>query len=747
MLNLSQKEAVLHVRGPLLILAGAGAGKTHTLTERIGHMVAEGIAPSSILAVTFTNKAAKEMRERIGKKLGCDFPVNPYQSRSTPLVGTFHSIGVYFLRLFADEVGLSKDFTIFDEDDRIRVVREALKESNVDDKQATPKQILGMISQAKNAGYTPKEYARNASSTIESLVARVFELYERRMAAVAAIDFDDILIKTLELLRKENVREHFWNRFEYFLVDEYQDTNDIQYQMVKILAAKHRNLCVVGDDWQGIYSWRGANIQNILSFERDYPDAKVVKLEQNYRSTKTVIAAANAVVKHNSEALEKTLWTDNPQGEKIRFLECVDDREESRRIAETIDDSEEKLGEWAILYRTNSQSRLLEEALIRKGIRYRVFGGVKFYERREIKDILSYIRLIFNPFDTVSLSRIINVPARKIGDKTLSVLLDYLHNYGMSFQELASHLEDVEELPAIGRKAVIEFGAIYLSLMEFAAEHSVKELMEHLVKKIDYEGYLKTFCASDEEIEDRKANLVEFANMASRYDGLEPKEGMSLFLQDIALITDMDEEKESANDVVSLMTIHLSKGLEFGNVIIAGSEEGLFPHSRSLFEPKALEEERRLMYVAMTRAKRQLFIVRAMERYTFGNFSANPPSRFLKEIPEECVEVVPYERKEYFGRLTGGGGGVSFAGTSTGTSSGVSTSGNSSVPSGQFASVRRSISANDPSAFSLGMRVRHVQFGVGTIVSLSGEIGEIAFPPPYGIKKLSLKLAPIEPLS
>jgi DNA helicase II / ATP-dependent DNA helicase PcrA len=405
-----------------LILAGAGAGKTHTLTERVAYLVREiGIPMESILCLTFTNKAAKEMRERIGKKLGVNLPqVQPYRESGIPIIGTFHSVGVYFLRMFIDRIGYARNFVIFDEDDKVKLVKSILREKGIDEKEVPAKQVTAAISGAKNEGLNADGLRRTAQSYAMSIAADIYVELERRMREMNALDFDDILLKVHELLKVPEVLAYFQNRFAYIMVDEYQDTNEIQYQIVKMLGAASRNVAVVGDDWQGIYSWRGANIKNIIHFERDYPDAKVVKLEQNYRSTKTVIEAANAVIKNNKEALEKTLWTDNPKGEKILELELEGEREEAREIARLISEDARgngKYREWAILYRTNSQSRSLEEALITKGIQYRIYGGLKFYERKEIKDMLAYLRLIHNRSDQASFSRIINVPARKIGDK------------------------------------------------------------------------------------------------------------------------------------------------------------------------------------------------------------------------------------------------------------------------------------------------------------------------------------------
>jgi len=454
MLNPSQQLAVDHLTGPLLILAGAGAGKTHTLTERIATLIQErGVAPESILAVTFTNKAAKEMRERLGKKLGRDTAnMNPYRSSGFPLVGTFHSVGIFFLRSFIEHLGYDKNFVIYDEDDKLRLMKSLIKARNLDEKEVAPRAVIGAISQAKNQGITAAKYDTIVNNYFQSMVRDIYIAYEKALVENNALDFDDILLRMHDLLQIPEVLEQLQNRYEYIFVDEYQDTNDIQYKTIKLLASKHKNLSVVGDDWQGIYGWRGANIKNILSFQKDFPGATVVKLEQNYRSTKTIIAGANAVIKCNKEALDKTLWTDNEEGGKIQLIEAVSEKHEAELIVKEIKEGAQELNKWAILYRTNSQSRLIEEALIRAGIQYKIYGGQRFYERKEVKDILAYMRLLFNPLDTMSLKRIINVPSRKIGEKSVEVFLHYVHNFRAPFSEVVEGIDEMDELTPQARR-------------------------------------------------------------------------------------------------------------------------------------------------------------------------------------------------------------------------------------------------------------------------------------------------------
>ncbi len=522
MLNEFQKQAVLHIDGPMLILAGAGAGKTHTLTERVGYLVLDvGIPAGSILCVTFTNKAAREMRDRIGKKLGFEAErINPYRSSGIPTIGTFHSIGVYFLRLFIDRIGYSKNFVILDEDDKLKLIKQILADRKLDEKESPPKQIIAMISHGKNEGMDAGMLRRSATSYAASIGAEVAEELEKRMRAMNALDFDDILLRVSDLLKIPEVKEYFHTRYGYIMVDEYQDTNEIQYRIIRSLAEKSRNLAVVGDDWQGIYSWRGANIKNILHFEHDYPDARIVKLEQNYRSTKTVIEAANSVIKHNREALEKTLWTDNESGEKIVEIEAGDEKEECREIAKMIDtsiDSGDGYKDWAILYRTNAQSRSIEEALITKSIPYRIYGGVKFYERKEIKDILAYLRIIHNQSDRVSFTRIINVPSRKIGEKSLEQITTLADQISADPITTIHHGCEIGAFTGGLKNSLIAFREIYERLSTFAKSHSVRETLEEVTRETRYIEYLEAEYGK-EDAESHIENVKEFANLAARYE-------------------------------------------------------------------------------------------------------------------------------------------------------------------------------------------------------------------------------------
>lgn len=742
-LNPAQQEAVLTIDWPLLINAWAWSGKTHTITERVVHMIENrGIDPRAIFCVTFTNKAAREMRERIGRRLGLDMEnVNPFRNSRLPTVGTFHSVASFFLRMFIDKIGYGKDFVIYDSDDCVRLTKEIMKRQNIDEKEFNPRAIHSMISGAKGKWLSPGEYSATVDSYAKSVVLEVYKEYAGRLKSDNALDFDDLLLLFRQILDIDEVVEYFHTRFRYFMVDEYQDTNLLQYEIIRILASHTRNLCVVGDDWQGIYSWRGADIQNILSFKKDYPEAKVINLEENYRSTQIIIDAANAVIKNNTNQMQKTLFTNNPVGEKIIMLDGLDEKHETELIATTIKNSE-NYGEWAILYRTNGQSRLIEESLIRKNIPYRVYGGVKFYERKEIKDILAYMRLIFNPGDSMSMKRIINVPSRKIGEKSLENFLSVLDREHMTIADFAENEFLINSLTGIGAKGIQSFCLTYKTLRELSQTASVAEVMESLIKRTSYLEYLKEEYTED-EYEGKVENVEEFLNMATRYDGMLYPENLATFLEDIALITDQDRNEDTSKESVSLMTIHLAKWLEFPHVIIAGAEEGVFPHSRSLLEAAAIEEERRLMYVAITRAKISLYISRAHERYTFGNYSANPKSRFVKEIPGDYIHVEENRgtAQSIFG---GGGAGFSTFGSAfwTGNSGGSSFfSSGATTPSSLPKSWAKK--KNDASEFAVGTRIRHPQYGAGTIVSIKEAIADIAFSG-SGIKKMNVEIAPIE---
>jgi len=684
------------------------------------------INPESILCVTFTNKAAREMKERIWNLLGVDgASVNIYRSRNFPLIGTFHSVWVYFLRLFIDKIGYDKNFTIWDEDDKVKLIKEILDEKNIDSKEFQARKIAGVISGAKNAWANSQTF--QVSSYYTQVVRDIFEEYEKKLKQYNILDFDDILTNTYKILQNKEVLDYFQNRFSYFLVDEYQDTNEVQYNIIKLLASKTRNLCVVWDDWQGIYSWRGATIKNILHFWKDYKDLVTVKLEQNYRSTKNIIHCANCVIKNNSGIIDKTLWTDNEVWDKINLIEAFNEKNEVEMVASIIDENLDEFKNFWILYRTNGQSRLIEEALLSKWIPYRVFGWLKFYERKEIKDILAYLRLIANPTDLLSLKRIINVPGRKIWPKSVETLVNYARNYWVSPLEIMDNVEEISELSAGAKRSISWFKEMYDNFVKFLPENSIELLMKHIIKTIWYEDYLRDDY-DWEELEWKLDNLKEFENMASRFTGLESQEALNMFLEEISLITDSSDEWKE-NIKVNLMTVHLSKWLEFDVVFIIWAEDGIFPHSRTFSEPKELEEERRLMYVAMTRAKKVLYISKARERYMFWNYSANPASRFIREIPTEFLEKIAssfsWDKKDYFKN--------SFSPQFLTSSDSL-----------DLKPKVRTIIHNNISNFSLWDKINHVKFWTGTIISMNWSFADIAFWSWIWIKKFNLEIAPVE---
>lgn len=733
--NEQQLRAVHTIDWPLLIIAGAGSGKTATLTGRISYMIGEKhISPSQILAVTFTNKAASEMKHRIGESIWMDIS-NSYRNPHIPYIGTFHSFWVFLLKEILSNtsicdkataaINIRKDFIIYDESDKVSIIKWIIKDDLwLIEKEYPPRQIAYYISDAKNKCISPEMYEKEIDSNIKEVVHNVYNRYEIKLQENNALDFDDILVKTLKLLEIPEILDHYQERYRYIMVDEYQDTNIPQYNIIKLLAGRYKNLAVVGDDWQSIYSWRWADMRNILNFKKDYPEAVVIKLEQNYRSTKTIIQSANTIIKNNKESLEKELWTDNQDGEKIIYAETYDDWAEANWIATNIKEYNWNLKDNLILYRTNSQSRKIEEALLKNSLPYRVVWWMKFYDRKEIKDILAYLKILHNSSDVVSFKRIINTPGRKIGAKSVQILDSYREQFGISYLQVIDNIEEVEELRNAAKLALAHFSDTYKELIKKSHEVEVSALISEIISQIGYREYLKTEF-SKEEVESKEDNLVELENVASEYNGMDPRESLSLFLEEVALITDMDT-KDERQDYVTLMTIHTSKWLEEKRVFVTWLEDGIFPHNRSLTDIKQLEEERRLMYVAMTRAKENLFLLRAKERFYFWEYIRNPESRFIKEIPADLME-----REEVWSS--------SFSGFSSSFSQ-VS----SSESIWTFASQKPKIN-NDVGTFSMWDKVHHHKFWNGIITSLDWELAEIAFPW-NGMKKMNIRIAPIKKL-
>ena len=630
-LNREQRLAAETLEGPVLILAGAGSGKTRALTWRVANLMDHGVPARAILALTFTNKAAKEMKARIASLVG-------EEPAEEAWISTFHSTCARILRRDIDKLGYARSFVIYDDDDQNAVLKEILKRLDIDDKFLPIKEIRSKLGDIKNKLMTPEEwYGRSAQDHRCRMILDVMKEYEKRMKALNALDFDDLLLRTLELLADHPpVLESYRQRFRYVLVDEYQDTNKAQYEMVRLLTSESRNLCVVGDDDQSIYGWRGADIRNILDFEKDYPDATVIKLEQNYRSTANILDAANQVIAHNTGRKDKRLWTEADGGEKIKIFCAGDERDEAAWIADNLRSlslNGEKLGDAAVLYRTNAQSRVMEEMLRRANIPYMIFGGQKFYERREIKDIIAYLRVIVNPADDISLRRIINVPKRSIGDSTVQEMLQYARERELP---LYSVLNDLP--PSLGsrpRKCVGEFALLMTMLGVLKDTMPLEAFVETLIEKT---GLKEQYVREDsDEARSRIENMDEFLGSVADFAREAEEPTLEEYLENIALMTDLDNQKDDRG-YVTLMTLHSAKGLEFRNVFIAGMEENIFPSYRSLMDENRLEEERRLMYVGITRARKRLYLSRARERTLYNQTNCNAPSRFMEEIPERLKE-------------------------------------------------------------------------------------------------------------
>jgi DNA helicase-2/ATP-dependent DNA helicase PcrA len=631
-LNPPQRAAVTADDGPLLIFAGAGSGKTRVLTHRIAWLIQQGRAePGEILAVTFTNKAAREMRGRVESLVNL--------SAGAIWMGTFHAIGVRILRRDGTADGIDRHFIIYDEGDRLAVIKRVMTELRLDEKRYPPSGMVALISRAKDEVISAEDQLKAAGTHNEELAAQIRLRYDAFLKQNNALDFDDLLMRTVWLFdRHPEVLEKYQKRFKYIMVDEYQDTNRAQYLMVRHLASRNRNLAVVGDDDQSIYMFRGADVRNILSFEHDYPDAKIVKLEQNYRSTQMILDAAYHVIKANPNRAEKRLWTDRPGGPKVVVAQTYDEQEEAQAVAREalrlVAEGDNRLGDIAVLYRTNAQSRALEEVLLRRGVPYRLIGGLRFYERREVKDVMAYLRLIANPQDTLSFSRIINVPRRKLGEKSLAQLGYWADAHGMSAWDALSRLDEMVDLTPAAKSSLAEFRDLINEVRAASQERRLVETIDLLLMRSGYERYVKDTGSDGDE---RWANVLELRGLASEYDGLPAGEGLQAFLEETALMSDVDTMVEGTQGL-TLITLHMVKGLEFPVVFMLGMEEGLFPHSRSLDSPAGLEEERRLAYVGMTRAKDRLYLFHAFRRHLWGNANLNVPSRFLADIPRELVD-------------------------------------------------------------------------------------------------------------
>ncbi|MGF7049216.1 DNA helicase-2/ATP-dependent DNA helicase PcrA [Paenibacillus sp. DS2015] len=757
-LNPPQQQAVEATDKPLLIMAGAGSGKTRVLTHRIAYLIATRKAPPwAILAITFTNKAAREMQERVSKLVG--------REGRDIWVSTFHSMCVRILRKDIERIGFSSSFSILDSTDQLSVIRGCMKELNIDTKKFEPKAIQALVSSAKNELLTPAEYEQKSGDYFEELAAKVYRMYQRRLKNNNSLDFDDLIMTTIQLFKEvPEVLDFYQKKFQYVHVDEYQDTNKAQYMLCKMLAEGHHRICVVGDSDQSIYRWRGADISNILNFEEDYPEARTIYLEQNYRSTSNILNAANEVISLNTGRKPKKLWTDKGEGPKIKVYRADSEHDEGYFVTSEITKNVkngQSYQKHAILYRTNAQSRVIEEILIKSDIPYQIVGGIKFYDRKEIKDLLGYLKLLSNPDDDISLTRIINVPKRAIGDTTVAKLAAAASEKGTSIFRV---LQFVDDLGFAGRtrNALVGFYDMIASLHQMVEYLSVTELTEKILELSEYRRELEN--EKTLESRSRLENIEEFLSVTMEFEKNNEDKSLVSFLTDLALIADIDkvnDDPEEETDAVILMTMHSAKGLEFPVVFIVGMEEGVFPHSRAFMDNEELEEERRLAYVGITRAEQQLFLSCAKMRTLFGRTTANAPSRFLEEIPEELKEDTVMENDRYK-RGTNGGGSYGGRGLGSGGGSNFGRSASNSSLSGSTASAAKGKvtvttstpqrvveagSASDPATLKAGDKVSHGKWGIGVIVSIKGSGNDtelqIAFPAPVGVKRLLAGFAPI----
>jgi DNA helicase-2/ATP-dependent DNA helicase PcrA len=704
-LNPEQQRAVKTTEGPLLIQAGAGSGKTKTLTHRIAYLIASKKAtPFNILAVTFTNKAAREMRERVAGLLG----ENAENRGFMPYMGTFHGICVRLLRQDGEAIGIPRSFVIFDETDRQAAVKQVSKQLMIDEKAFPARLLSSLISSAKNEMISPDEYTGTAASPAQQAAAKVYPLYEKALKEASALDFDDLINNAVRLLKtKPEIRKKWRHQFKYVMIDEYQDTNAAQYALVNMLTNERQNIAVVGDDWQSIYSWRGADFRNILKFEKDFKNCTVIKLEQNYRSTKHILDAAHAVITKNNHRSDKQLWTDISGGLPVQILPVGNERAEGeaiiRRIREGVDSGRRKYRDYAVLYRTNAQSRSIEEAFVHYGVPYRVVGGVRFYDRKEIKDLLAYLRLIFQPEDRVSFERIVNVPARGIGAKSLQTFFAWQQAESLNLERALTEVENCPGLTPKARQSLTELGDIMSSLRVVSQDAAVTGLIDSLLRRIDYLHYLDDGTPQGEA---RQENVRELLSVAREYSEV----GLDGFLEEVALVSDLDGA-DFSGDAVTLMTLHAAKGLEFPVVFMSGLEESIFPHSRALYDQSEMEEERRLCYVGMTRAKRELYMTYASTRLLYGGLQHNPPSRFLSEIDGEFAS----NANQGFTELL-------------------------SAPRQPDPDEVRYIPD-----LQEGDGVRHQVFGQGTVMEVEGDTAVIYFKG-RGTRKLNTSFAPIEKL-
>lgn len=706
-LNPIQKQAVLHQAGPLLILAGAGSGKTKTLTHRIAYLISQGVSPYNILAVTFTNKAANEMKQRVYKLISnLQYPISNIQF---PFLGTFHSVCVKILRREIQHLGYQNNFNIYDSEDQLSAIKQAMRKLNYNTNEINPRVIHAIISRAKNDLIETKDFKFNSQEFIEEVAGQAYEVYQNFLKENNALDFDDLIMLTIKIFKKfPQILTKYQNRFKHVLVDEYQDTNKAQYLLINLLSKKYQNITVVGDDWQSIYSWRGADISNILNFEKDFKKAKVLKLEQNYRSTQNILDAAHYIISKNKNKKDKKLWTDNIAGDKPILYEAQDEKDEANFIINEIKHNSisepclpagrfPNFNNFVILYRTNAQSRSLEESFLKNDVPYKIIGGLKFYERKEIKDVIAYLRVINSSKDSVGLNRIINTPPRRIGAKTLGILEKFAKQNKLDYLQAAVKAEKICNLSSQIRNNLIQFGLIIRYLQAKSKKINLTSLIDLLLIKTNYKDFILD---GSEEGDYRWENIQELKSVANKFDN--NKDGLAKFLEEVVLITETDD-LDNQNNSVTLMTMHAAKGLEFKTVFIVGLEENLFPHSRSLNSQEELEEERRLCYVAMTRAKAKLYLIYARSREIYGQLQANPVSRFIKDIPQKLLQNFSQNFK------------------------------NQTIYQNKIANCR----------FKSGDKIKHQQFGKGLVIGFNNNLITVIFEQ-IGIKKLALEYAKLK---
>ncbi|WP_101845829.1 DNA helicase PcrA [Halobacillus sp. Marseille-P3879] len=729
-LNEQQRNAVTHTEGPLLIMAGAGSGKTRVLTHRIAYLLDErDVSPRNVLAITFTNKAAREMKQRVESLVGPE--------AEKIWMSTFHSMCVRILRRDIDRIGYDRNFSILDSSDQQSVIKQVLKELNLDPKKWDPRAMMGAISNAKNELITPEQYEREATNMHEEQIAQIYKGYQKKLRKNQSLDFDDLIMQTLTLFdRLPEVLEYYQRRFQYIHVDEYQDTNHAQYQLVKHLASRYKNLCVVGDSDQSIYRWRGADITNILSFEKDYPNARTILLEQNYRSTELILNAANKVIANNSGRKAKNLWTDNSGGTKIQYKEAGTEREEAFYVTDQIEDlvrsGRFQYKDVAILYRTNAQSRAIEETFVKSGVPYQMVGGTKFYDRKEIKDLLAYLRLIANPNDDLSYQRVVNEPKRGVGKTSLDKLQAYAAAQDISLYEASAEIDFVG-VSAKAAKSIMNFYQMIRNWTQQQEFLSATDMVNEVIEVTGYEDMLKN--EKSLEAQSRLENIEEFKSVTKNFEEASEDKTLIAFLTDLALIADIDSmnDEPGSDDTVTLMTLHSAKGLEFPVVFLIGMEENVFPHTRSLMDDDEMEEERRLAYVGITRAERELYLTHAKMRTLYGRTNMNPVSRFIHEIPEDCLEGRAEKES------------LPFFNQKRETSMNAPTQ---PAPKKRAAKKEKTTSGGEKVSWQPGDKAAHKKWGEGTVVKVQGE-GEdmeldIAFPAPTGIKRLIARFAPIK---